>query len=64
MEITRFKLVQGELPVENIYTSAELSALAAALVAWLAGCEPDRIELLGDPASAAIALPATPSKIL
>nr|WP_321508902.1 hypothetical protein [uncultured Hyphomonas sp.] len=64
MEITRFKLVQGELPMENIHTSGELNALAAALVAWLAGCEPDQIELLGDPNSATIALPAPSSKIL
>jgi hypothetical protein len=58
MEITRFKLVQGELPVENIHTLEELNALAAALVAWLAGCAPDRLDLLGDPAAATIALPA------
>lgn len=57
MEITRFKLLQGDLPLENIYTSGELNALAAAFVAWLAGCEPDRIELLGDLANATIALP-------
>lgn len=64
MEITRFKLVQGELPLENIHTSAELNALAAAHVAWLAGCEPNQIELLGDPSSTTIALPAPSSKIL
>jgi len=58
MEITRFKLVQGDLPLENIHSAGELNALAAALVAWLAGCEPDRIELLGDPADSQIALPA------
>jgi len=64
MEITRFKLVQGELPLENIHTSAELNALAAAHVAWLAGCEPNQIELLGEPSSTTIALPAPSSKIL
>lgn len=58
MEITRFKLVQGDLPLENIHSAGELNALAAALVAWLAGCEPDRIELLGGPADSQIALPA------
>ena len=58
MEITRFKLVQGELPLENIHTMEELNALAAALVAWLAGCAPDRIDLLGDTAAATIALPS------
>lgn len=57
MEITRFKLMQGDLPLENIHTTEELSALAAAGVAWLAGCDPERIELLGDPAGGQIALP-------
>jgi hypothetical protein len=57
MEITRFKLVQGELPLENILSSEELRALAAALVAWRAGCEPDQVELLGDPAGGGIVLP-------
>ncbi len=64
MEITRFKLVQGELPVENIYTSGELNALAAALVAWLAGCEPERIELLGEPTNAIIAVPSKKPQFL
>ena len=64
MEITRFKLVQGELPLENIHTTEELSALAAALVAWLAGCEPERIDLLGDPAGGQIALPKRPANAL
>ena len=57
MEITRFKLVQGNLPLENVLTIGELNALAAALMAWLAGCEPNRIDLLGDPDGGQIALP-------
>lgn len=65
MEITRFKLVQGELPLTNIHSTAELSALAAARVAWLAGCEPEQIELLGEDPGSQIALPkATPSPLL
>jgi len=64
MEITRFKLVQGELPLENIHSAEELSALAAALVAWRAGCEPERIDLLGDPLGGQIALPKGPPPAL
>jgi hypothetical protein len=64
LEITRFKLVQGDLPLENIHTIDELNALAAALVAWLAGCDPGRIDMLGDPASGKIALPALPPALL
>jgi hypothetical protein len=60
MEITRFKLVQGELPLTNIHSTEELSALAAARVAWLAGCEPDQIELLGEDPASQIALPKAP----
>jgi hypothetical protein len=34
-EITRYKLMQGILPIENLYTSKELDALVAAYVAWM-----------------------------
>lgn len=34
-EITRYKLTQGILPLENIYSSKELDALVAAYVAWM-----------------------------
>ena len=64
MEITRFKLVQGDLPLENIHSAEELSALAAALVSWRAGCEPERIDLLGDPLGGQIALPKGPPPAL
>jgi hypothetical protein len=34
-EITRYKLIQGILPLESLYTSKELDALVAAYVAWM-----------------------------
>lgn len=34
-EITRFKLMQGRSPFENLYSSKELDALVAAYVAWM-----------------------------
>jgi hypothetical protein len=40
LEITRFKLMQGELPDQDIHTYEELNALAAAHIAWQAGHEP------------------------
>lgn len=52
-EITRYKLVQGILPLENIYTTAELDALMAAYVAWLLLNRPGQIVLKGE-----FALPA------
>jgi hypothetical protein len=35
-EITRYKLMQGILPLEDIYSSKELDALMAAYIAWMA----------------------------
>jgi len=60
MEITRFRLVHGDLPDENIYSSEELNALAAALIAWQAAHHPDQVELLGDPDEGQIVLPVSP----
>ena len=42
-EITRYKLMQGILPLEDIYSSKELDALAAAYVAWMAVNSPGQI---------------------
>jgi hypothetical protein len=52
-EITRFKLIQGILPLENIYSSRQLDALVAAYLAWLAVNRPGQIAL-----TAEFALPA------
>jgi len=47
-EFTRFKLVQGILPLEDIYSSRELDALVAAYVAWLAANSPGQIAAQGE----------------
>lgn len=57
LEITRFKLIQGELPDQDIHTYEELNALAAAHIAWQAAHHPTSIELIGDPDEGQIALP-------
>lgn len=57
LEITRFKLIQGDLPDQDIQSFEELNALAAALIAWQAAHQPDQIEFLGDPKEGQIALP-------
>lgn len=46
-EITRYKLAQGILPLENIYSSKELDALVTAYVAWLAANRPGQITATG-----------------
>jgi hypothetical protein len=52
-EITRFKLIQGILPLEDIYSSKQLDALAAAYLTWLAVNRPGQIVRQGE-----FALPA------
>ena len=47
-EITRYRLIQGILPLENLYTSKELDALVAAYVAWVTVNRPGQIEMLPD----------------
>lgn len=57
MEITRYKLIQGDLPDEDILSFEELNALAAAFIAWQAAHHPEQVELVGDPEEGQIALP-------
>jgi hypothetical protein len=52
-EFTRYKLIQGILPLENIYSSKELDALAGAYLAWMAVNRPGQLVLKGE-----FALPA------
>ena len=47
-EITRYKLMQGILPVENLYTSKELDALVAAYVAWMTVNKPGQFTMQGE----------------
>ncbi len=57
LEITRHKLILGELPDEDIFAFDELNALAAAHMAWTAALQPDDLDLLGDSEEGQIALP-------
>jgi hypothetical protein len=57
-EITRHRLLQGMLPIEELYQPEELDAMVAAYTAWLAGNEPENISFIGDPREGEIALPA------
>lgn len=47
-EITRYKLIQGILPLENLYTSNELDALVAAYVAWTTLNKPGQFVIKGE----------------
>lgn len=57
-EITRYKIIQGILPLEGLYSPYELEAMVAAYTAWLAIEHPERVSVLGDPREGQIVLPA------
>lgn len=62
-EITRYRLLQGILPSEELYAPGELDALIAAYTAWLAATSPEEITLLGDPVEGQIVLPVKQLKL-
>ncbi|HET6595063.1 MAG TPA: hypothetical protein VFG81_05545 [Anaerolineales bacterium] len=47
-EITRYKLIQGILPLENLPSSRELDALVAAYLAWMSLNRPAQIVVTGE----------------
>jgi type IV secretory pathway ATPase VirB11/archaellum biosynthesis ATPase len=47
-EITRFKLIKGVFRLENVYSSKELDALAAAYLAWMSINRPEQIVATGE----------------
>ncbi len=57
-EVTRHRLLQGVLPFEKVYAQAELDALCAAWLAWLAVHAPDRLVALGDEREGLVYVPA------
>jgi hypothetical protein len=61
-EITRHKILQGDLPLKGLYSVVELEALIAAYTAWLAAHKPDEITPVGDASEGAIFLPAAEIK--
>ena len=56
-EITRYKILRGELPLEGLYSLQELEALMAAYLAWKAISTPGEISMVGDPREGQIILP-------
>ena len=57
-EITRHRILQGQLPDDLLYSAGELQALSGALLAWLSVKRPSEIDLLGDPQEGQIMVPA------
>lgn len=61
-EITRYKVLQGKLPLDGLYSVEELEALMAAYLAWKAVVEPQEITLVGDAREGEIVLPVSQLK--
>jgi hypothetical protein len=61
-EITRHRLLQGKLPLQDLYSPGELDALAAAYTAWTAALHPEQVTLLGDPQEGQVSIPVSELK--
>ncbi|HLO29511.1 MAG TPA: hypothetical protein VK249_10270 [Anaerolineales bacterium] len=61
-EITRYKLLQGLLPFEKIYSSRQLDTLAAAYVAWLVPNQTELTLAIGEHILEKIIRPGSASK--
>ena len=57
-EITRFRILQGIMPLDDLYSHRELDALIAAFTAWVAATSPEGITALGNPEEGQIILPS------
>lgn len=56
-EVTRFRLLHGVLPMDGIYSSGELNALACACCAWMLAQKPEKTETLGEEKEGYVYLP-------
>jgi hypothetical protein len=56
-EVTRRKLLMGQLEDAMLYSPLQLDALVAALIARLAAMEPQKVEFIGDDVDGWIAIP-------
>jgi predicted RNase H-like nuclease len=55
-------LLQGRLPLDQLYSTAQLDALVAAYSARLAASNPEGITILGDPQEGQLVLPVAELK--
>ena len=56
-EITRHRFLQGNLPLQTLYSLPELDAMAAAYMAWYAVNHPQQVSQVGDPIEGTLLLP-------
>ncbi len=55
-------LLQGNLPVDKLYSQGELDALVAAFTAWKAATHPDQVSSLGDASEGLVVVPVAELK--
>ncbi len=60
-EITRFRVLHGNLPLEQIYQPAELNAMACAWLSWQVAHHPDLIHPLGTQDEGFVYVPDLPA---
>lgn len=56
-EITRYRVMHGDLPLDPLYEVEELEALMAAYTAWKAALHPEQVSRIGNPKEGEIVLP-------
>lgn len=59
-EITRHRLLNNQLPLDQVYSTSELNALIAAYTAFLSGTHPDKVIHIGAEEEGIIYLPDNP----
>ncbi len=59
-EITRYRLLNNQLPLDQIYSTSELNALVAAYTAFLSGTQPNKVIHIGAEEEGIIYLPDNP----
>lgn len=62
-EITRFKLLQGILPTDVLFSPDELDVLVATYTAWLSSNHPGEVIILGDKSEGQMVLPINELKV-
>jgi hypothetical protein len=56
-EVTRFRLIKGILPTDDIYQPGELNAIGCAYLAWMMHHKPENVQTMGDKREGVIFLP-------
>jgi hypothetical protein len=56
-EFTRYRLMKGVLPIDDLYSPGELDAIVAAYTAWLTATQADCVTMFGEQEEGQVVLP-------